>query len=205
MQALFVHGMGRTPFSGWRMLQRLKSAGMTIHTFGYSTAIHDFSHISCRLSVRIASIASHGDYILIGHSLGGILLRAALAMLPATTRQPVRVFLLGSPTRSVCLARRLQGNLIYRALTRDCGQLLASEARMSELPTVAAPTTGIVGVRGLRLTAKVFSGEQNDGVVSVAEVSAPWIADVVRVPVGHTFLPASQRVAEIILEKMARA
>src|ERR1035437_9581561 len=99
MQALFIHGMGRIPLSGWRMLRELRSRGIDTSTFGYATALQNFSQIVNRLSSQIMRLADAGEYILIGHSLGGLLLRSALAALPAGTRAPTRVFLLGSPTQ----------------------------------------------------------------------------------------------------------
>ncbi len=202
MQALFVHGMGRTPLSGRPLLCRLRAAGLKTSTFGYSAATHNFSRIVARLSSRVAQLARHGDYVLIGHSLGGLLLRSALASLPPGTRQPTRVFLLGSPIRSARLAKMLQHNPIYRVVTGDCGQLLASDERMNRIDPVTAPTTGIYGVRGIRPTFNVFSHEPNDGIVSVTETSAPWISDEVRVPVVHSFLPSSTLVAANILERI---
>jgi pimeloyl-ACP methyl ester carboxylesterase len=204
MQALFIHGMGRTPLSGRPLLRKLRSNGIPTSTFGYATAIHTFSQISNRLFSRIEKLAGDGDYILIGHSLGGVLLRSALATLPAGTRAPTRVFLLGSPTRAARLAKSLSGNPVFRIATGDCGQLLASDVRIMAVPAVAAPTTAICGDRGMWLTRGAFRGEPNDGVVSVSETSAAWISNATVVPVVHTFLPASARVAEIIMESISR-
>lgn len=202
MQALFVHGMGRSPLSGWRLLWRLQRAGLETGSFGYSVALEDFAGIQRRLRTRIARLAERGDYVLIGHSLGGVLLRAAVNGLPPGTRLPRHLFLLGSPLRPALLAQRLGANPFYRALTRDCGQLLGSAARMSAVGPVPVPTTGIIGVRGLPRTRSPFRDELNDGVVSLAEVSADWLVDQVRVPVVHTLLPSSRRVAEIILQRL---
>lgn len=204
LQALFVHGMGRSPLSGWPVLRQLRKAGMQTRTFGYVVTVQDFAPIVARLSARLATLASQGDYILIGHSLGGVLLRAALAALPAEVRPPTHVFLLGSPVRASRLARQLQGNPLFRALTGDCGQLLASDPRMQGIGPVTAPVTGIAGVLGASTRIGPFHNEPHDGVVSVSEVSADWLTDAVHVPVAHTFLPASQQVAVVILERMAR-
>jgi len=40
-------------------------------------------------------------------------------------------------------------------------------------------------------------------VVSEPELQADWISDVVHVPVIHPLIPASSRVADIILDRMA--
>jgi hypothetical protein len=34
MQALFVHGMGRTPYSAWGLLRLLRRAGLDTQTLG---------------------------------------------------------------------------------------------------------------------------------------------------------------------------
>lgn len=148
MHALFVHGMGRTPMSGWRMLAKLRARGIATHTFGYATSLQDFDSIRNRLATNIGALSTQGDYVLIGHSLGGVLLRAALATLPTNTRLPRRVFLLGSPILSARLARTLQRNWIYRALTGDCGQLLSDSARMAHIGPSPVPVTSILGVTG---------------------------------------------------------
>jgi hypothetical protein len=123
--------------------------------------------------------------------------------LPDTVTQPRRVFLLGSPVRPARLAERLSHNRVYRLLTGDCGQLLASAPRLGELGPVPVPVSGIVGIRGVDHERGPFRGEPNDGVVAVSEVSAEWITDVVSLPVIHTLLPASQAVAEVILARIS--
>lgn len=204
MRVLFVHGMGRSTLSGWPMLLLLRRAGLKTSTFGYATSLEDFSAISKRLASKILAVAAQEDYVLVGHSLGGVLLRAAINTLPAGARPPRHLFLLGSPQQPARLAQRLHKNPLYRVFTRDCGQLLGSASRMSEVGPVTAPTTSIVGIRGLSSKRSPFNGDANDGVVSVSEASAEWITDQVLIPTVHTLLPSSSRVAEIILDRMAR-
>ena len=202
MQLLCVHGMGRSPLSGGLMLWLLKRSGFRVRVFGYSVSFDDFAGIRARLVERISQVAAQGDYVLVGHSLGGVLLRAALNDLPSGTRKASHLFLLGSPVRPARLANRLRNNLIYKTITRDCGRLLGSAERMAELGPVAVPTTVVVGVRGLPWPKDPFDGELNDGVVARSEVCADWAGDEVHVPVGHTFLPASRCVARLILERI---
>lgn len=205
MQALFVHGMGRSPLSGWPMLRRLRKADISTETFGYMTSSEGFSPIRDRLAGRIAQMASRGDYILIGHSLGGVLIRAALADLPETSRQPGRVFLLGSPVRASRLAHALRDNLLYRMGTGECGQMLASAQAMQEIAPPITPTTGIFGSRGTASKHGPFDGEINDGVVALSEISADWMEEAVQLPLIHTLLPSSRLVAEAILQRIAAA
>lgn len=202
LHALFVHGMGRSPLSGWPLLRRLKGAGLKTQTFGYAVTIHGFSAIVERLSARIEKLARQGDYILIGHSLGGVLLRAALAELRADVPRPRHLFLLGSPIQPARLARRLRCNPIFRALTGDCGQLLGSGRRMGEIRVPCVPVTAVTGTRAAPRALGLFGSEPNDGIVSASETYADWIEDRVELPVVHTMLPSSLEAADAILRRL---
>jgi hypothetical protein len=197
--------MGRTPLSGWPVLRQLRRAGLATHTFGYAVSLDDFASIRRRLAARVMTLAQRGDYVLIGHSLGGVLIRAVLNGLPPGAPRPRHVFLLGSPQRPARLAQKLRANRLYRALTRDCGQLLGSPERMASVGAVTVPTTSIAGIGGPSRGLGAFRGEPNDGVVSLAEVSADWITDQVQLPTLHTLLPMSRGVAQIILQRLRLA
>lgn len=197
---MFVHGMGRSPLSGRRLLYHLRRAEFKTTTFGYSVAFNNFHGIVSRLRAHIASLAATEDYILIGHSLGGVLVRAALNTLPPGVALPRHVYLLGSPVLPSRIATRLQHNWLFRMLAGDCGHLLGSVDRMSAIGPPVAPVTGIVGTRGIANLFGIFGDEVNDGLVSVSEVSAPWLTHAVQVPVLHTLLPASALVANIIVQ-----
>lgn len=201
---LFVHGMGRSPLSGWRLLARLRAHGIPTHTLGYAATFQSLATIRTRLVARIKALSAQGDYVLIGHSLGGVLLRAAVAALPPDTPLPRRIFLLGSPIQPSRLAQTLHRNWLFRALAGDCGQLLASPARMAAIGPGRAPTISMVGVAGWRGRLSPFRDEMNDGIVSVAEASAAWVSEVIHIPAWHTYLPSKKQVAQLILERMDR-
>ena len=204
MQALFVHGMGRSPISGWRLLARLRAQGIHTHTLGYAATFQSFASIHQRLVARINALSAHGDYVLIGHSLGGVLLRAAVASLTPGTRLPRQIFLLGSPIQPSCLAQKLQHNWLFRALAGDCGQLLASPTRMAAIEAGSVPTISVVGVSGWTGWLSPFKDEANDGLVSVAEASAAWLTEEIRIPAWHTYLPSNKQVADLVLERIVQ-
>jgi pimeloyl-ACP methyl ester carboxylesterase len=204
MNAVFVHGMGRTSCSWMPTLIRFRARGVTPVVFGYSVALHDFSSIVWRLSTFLAKVSQRGEYVAIGHSLGGVLLRAALYHLPGGTALPEQLFLLGSPVMPSRLAKSLAGNPLFRAATQDCGRLLGSDERMSSVPRAHIPTVAILGTRGWHGRGSPFGTEPNDGIVSVREASAEWFAEEIRVAVVHTLLPSSRQVAGIMLERIIR-
>lgn len=204
MQVMFVHGMGRTPRSGRSLLTTLARAGMETSTFGYLVSLESFAAITDRLRLRISNLAARGDYLLVGHSLGGVLLRAALqAGLPP--RPPLQLFVLGSPFRAVRIARRLRRNLLYRILSRDCGQLLGSDERMMQIAPAPVSITSIAGTRSLVLTRPLFGGVANDGVVAVDEASHELVEDQIDIDERHTWLPANQQVATLLLSRFGRS
>lgn len=202
MQALFVHGMGRTPLSGWPLLRRLRRSGLDTHTFAHWVSRHSFARIVEQLGAQLARIAHDGEYVLIGHSLGGVLLREALRTAPATMRPPRRLFLLGSPIQVSSIAARLGRNPLYRLVTGDCGRLLGSARRMGAIGPPVVPVTAIVGVKGWSLVAGLLPPEPHDGIVTVSETHAPWLTDVVKLPVPHMLLPSDARVSQVILERL---
>jgi hypothetical protein len=205
VQALFVHGMGRSTLSGWRLLARLRAEGITTHAFGYAATFQNFAAIRQRLVARIHAVAAQGDYVLIGHSLGGVLLRAAVASLSSGVQPPRQIFLLGSPVRTVRMAQKLQRNVFYRLLAGDCGQLLASPTRMAQIEPCPIHVTSILGVAGWKGRLSPFRDEMNDGIVAVSEASAEWIAEEIHLPLIHTYMPSNRHVARIILERIASA
>ncbi len=205
MRALFVHGMGRTPLSGVPLLWHLRARGVRTGVFAYVAALENFAAISLRLRQRLLQLAHQAGpagYVVIGHSLGGVLLRDALATLPPGTQLPQRIFLLGSPMQHSRLAQHLHTHIVYRALTGDPGQLLANAQRMAAIPSAAIPTTHIIGISDFRVTANRFGNEPNDGVVAASEAAAPAGHEEVRLPVMHTWLPSSALVSAAILARI---
>lgn len=205
MQALFVHGMGRSPISAIPLFWRLKRHGISPFGFFYSVTFQSFSSISRRLQRKIVKIAARGDFVLIGHSLGGVLIREALSSLPPGTKLPERLFLLGSPVHPSRIARRLRHNWLYRLATQDCGQLLASDERMNQVAASPVATTSIIGTRCLPGLSSLFGNEENDSVVSYQEVAADWIAEEVRFCVTHTFMPSHRSVSAAVIERIPRS
>jgi hypothetical protein len=100
------------------------------------------------------------------------------------------------------MALKLQRNWIYRILAGDCGQLLASHPRMAQIEPGSIPTTGILGVAGWKGRLSPFRGEMNDGIVSVSEASAEWVAEEIHLPLLHTYMPSNRHVAKVILERL---
>jgi len=198
--ALLVHGMGRSRLSMLRLAHALRVAGIESYQFGYFTAWESVDRIAGRLSLRIAELAT-GDYVLIGHSLGGVLLRLAVASLPPDVRRPARLIMIGTPNRSPLLARRFEHAWWYRIRNGEVGRFLASEARMARLPDPGIPCTVIAGTRGIHQSWSPFGAEENDGLVSVSETEFPAAEEWIKVDARHVSMMNHRETRRLIVER----
>jgi pimeloyl-ACP methyl ester carboxylesterase len=204
MQILFVHGLGRSPLCGAALLRQLRSQGCQTSNFSYLAALESVDSITARLVRSIRRMASKGDYVLIGHSLGGVLLRLALRSLPGGTRLPRRLILIASPIKSSRLARWSRSYRLYRMFGNDCGALLASAKRMAEIGRPPVPTLCFIGTRSPKNTRRAFPGEASDGVLSLSEVYAPWAQEIVRIADDHLNLPSNAQLIERVCLHLAQ-
>lgn len=183
---------------------RLRRHGMGASLFGYVAAVERFDRIVRRLRQRLTAEANAGEYVVVGHSLGGLLLRAAIAELPPAVRPPRHLFMVATPNQSPRLARRFHRNPLFRLLTGDAGQLLADVGRVGAIPIPRLPTTIIAGVSGWRETGSWFRQEANDWIVALSEVRLADVDDLVTLNAGHTFVMNHREVVQVILGRVGR-
>ena len=195
---LLVHGMGRTPVSMWRLARALRGAGVATEQFAYATAWESVDGIVRRLQRRLIALAA-ADYVVVGHSLGGLLLRAAIGSLPDGVHRPGHLIMLGTPNRSPRLARRFEHSWWYRLLNGDAGALLASEARLARIPSPDMPCTIVAGTRGVSGRWSPFGREPNDGLVAMSETQLDGCLERIEVPARHPFLMNDATARRVIL------
>jgi hypothetical protein len=184
--------MGRTPLSLGRLSRFLRRNGHQIERVGYVAAVESFTRIRGRVRRRLEALARRGErYAVIGHSLGGLALRAALGNLAPA---PMCLIMLATPNQSPRLARRLQRFWPYRLLTGETGQLLASEKFFLQLPPPPVPYTIIAGNAGPRGRRSPFRNDVNDWLVSVEETKVVPGDRPIVLPVGHTFMMNDRQV-----------
>jgi pimeloyl-ACP methyl ester carboxylesterase len=199
MQALLVHGMGRTPLSMFRLGRKLRRAGHTVDLLGYTTAVEPFARIVLRVQERFARIAARGPYVVVGHSLGGLLARAALGGRPSSFIWPAHLIMLGTPNRPPRQARRFGKLLAYRWINGECGQLLTQDDFFAQLPPLSIPYTLVAGTRGTP-GGGAFGNEPNDGLVAVSETLVAPSDTPITIPAWHTFMMNDSRALAVILQ-----
>ncbi|MBP7252640.1 MAG: alpha/beta hydrolase [Alphaproteobacteria bacterium] len=197
---ILVHGMGRGPLSLALLAWRLKRAGYRTHLFYYLATFEKFDVCAERLARFITHRTAGQDYAFIGHSLGTVLLRAALPQLP---RLPKASFLIAPPTLACQFALRLKNFWLYRWLTQEMGQRLADPNFMASLPV--PPNSHIfAGDAGPRWSWWPCGNAPNDGILTIAETRLPDVPHTV-LPAVHSFIMNRPEIAAAILARLDKA
>ena len=199
MRAVLVHGMGRTAPSMSLLAARLRRTGVRPKLFTYFPALETFERCSARLSKYIEGQTQGASFVVIGHSLGSVLLRSACARLHMP---PKATFFLAPPSKACRAARFFAPRLIYKVAMGEMGQLLADPQFMEGLPIPRGLVRIYAGTGGPVGRWSPFGIEPNDGILAVHETVLPGIAPV-RVRKLHTFIMNSADIAADILETCA--
>ena len=167
--------------------------------------MHAFSYASVRadLHANAAKLASFLDTLdadtvhLVGHSLGGILIRALFQDHPR--QKPGRIVTLGAPHGGSRVAQHLNRHAFWRrVMGKGVAQLLADEPQQWTAP--AREIGAICGTRSFGLGRWLYRDlpRPNDGLLTVKESAFPAAQEHMALPVSHTGMLFSREVAEQI-------
>lgn len=196
MNAILIHGMGRTPIAMSILAARLQTSNIRPHLFGYSVTFERWDDCIQRLENFITKRIKTDEYIIIGHSLGTVLTRATL---PRLIHKPAACFFLAPPTKVCKAARNFSHHRLAKLLTGEIGGLLANTQFMESLTQTGVPTKIYAGTGGPRGRYSPFGEEPNDGVLTVKETLLPNVP-IQTVPVIHTFIMNSKVVSQDIVQ-----
>jgi len=189
VHGLWVPALVMTPLGA--MLAR---AGHRMHLFGYFGRKASLAAHAARLADFVRARAPRGAHV-IGHSLGGLVVLEAFARAPGLAVG--RVVLLGTPARG-CLAGRRLAHTDWGRWILGASETLWHEGRAARWPR-AEPLGVVAGTRvlGLGRVLGRLPGA-NDGVVRVEETEVEGMRDRLILPVGHSEMVVSPRVARAV-------
>lgn len=147
---LLVHGLYHNTSAWFSFRRELARAGMRLsRAFGYSSFGQDFSSIAAALAGEVRAMAAQsptGRVVLVGHSLGGLLIRAACTE-PGVCACVAGIVTLGTPHRGSSLSGSIAIGRLGRSLERD-GAVMRLLERREECPVPAlslfSPVDGMV-------------------------------------------------------------
>jgi pimeloyl-ACP methyl ester carboxylesterase len=192
---VLLHGLGRTPRSMRRLERSLRASGYDTLNVGYpsfSARVEDLARLAAE---RIAAGRPRGGapdgtrLHLVGHSLGGILIRWMIANQPPAG--VARVVLLAAPNQGSRLADFAAPWLSW--LMRPLPDLTTDETNAAH--TIPAPAGVPIGV---------IAGSW-DWTVPVERAGLLGAADFVVAQSGHMFLPDVKEVHELTARFLATA
>ena len=190
---VLVHGLWMPAAVMWPMGRRLQRHGFVPHRFSYPSRRVTVAEHAARLDGWLAERFTPGQPLaLVGHSLGGMVLRALAGRRPAWFAN-ARTVMLGTPNQGASGAGFIAQWREGRWWLGVAGRELATPAA-AEFPVPPGPVGIIAGTRW-RWWTRWFLEGPNDGLVRVAETALPG-AEVRTFPVGHTGLLFNRGVAE---------
>jgi pimeloyl-ACP methyl ester carboxylesterase len=188
-EVILAHGLWVPGVVMQPLAARLARAGFRCHTFSYMGALRPLEVHAERLA-RLAREVGPAHFV--GHSLGGLVILEALNLKPQVAAG--RVVLLGTPARGCYAGRRIAR---YPAGRWFLGQseTLWREGRLAHWtrPEALGVIAGSLPL-GLGRLFGALPGV-NDGVVSLAETEVEGMADRAEMPIGHSAMLISARVA----------
>ena len=146
-------------------------------------AVANVGHPSVRLPVEVharaasqaaAALAEDGaeEVAFVGHSLGGLIAREAMARAGSDGWNRGALVVLGSPASGSAIAHLLRRFPLYKAVLGPCGQTVTPAGASLVAPAQARGVGVIAGGNGRGGWNPLLRGD-NDGVVSVSETRMP--------------------------------
>ncbi|HEX5831246.1 MAG TPA: hypothetical protein VFY16_09720 [Gemmatimonadaceae bacterium] len=193
---VLLHGLGRGSRSMRPLARDAERLGWRVLNVGYPSRRLGVQALAAEVGRSIAAFAPGEPLHFVTHSMGGILVRAAVAMGAIPAARVRRVVMLAPPNRGSEVADALARSRLYRLLLGPAGQELGTGAASVplRLPAVPFECGVIAGARSLNpLLSRLIPGA-NDGKVSVTRAQVDGMRAWLVVPHGHTFLMHSRAV-----------
>jgi hypothetical protein len=191
MQLVFIDGIGGKRYMRGGLIRFFSKLGYSVDCFDYSASKQSFAGIKDGLQQFLTEVGARGDYMAIGYSFGGVLIRQILQESGENFRKPARLVLLASPIRAVRLSLRTSSWRIFKLLAGECGQVTADSAIMDRISMPEIPTACIYGVWPWLGPLGFFDGFKlpHDGMLAVEEVLVPSAEVSIPIQASHAFIP----------------
>jgi triacylglycerol lipase len=191
---VLLHGLGRTPRAMWAIERAARARGYRVLNLGYPSRRGGVAQHASGIARTLRDSAPSGQLHFVTHSLGGIVLRQAVAAGELPVARIARVVMLAPPNDGSEVAdafwrrrglRRL-GPVVLGPAGADLGT--GDDALVRQLPPVTFELGVIAGTRSLNpVFSRLIEGD-DDGKVGVRRAAVPGMSAFLTVPRSHTFL-----------------
>lgn len=191
-----LHGILRSSKSMQAMTNALREDGYTVFPFDYPSTQVSIPDAAEYLHQVIDHLDGIDEIALVGHSMGGLVIRAYFA--EHHDPRIKRAVMLGTPNYGAELADRLQSMLITKVVAGPAGRQLRTSDLAPALPAPPVEFAVIAGARGNDSGWNPLIPGDDDGTVTVASTRLAGAADFTTVPVLHHALTSSPEALQAV-------
>lgn len=189
-QLVLLHGIARTRHSLWPIARAGAAHRYRVASIGYPWRTGSIEELAAIVAARVDHAVPTGNFDVVTHSMGGIILRVAAArgLIPAGRIR--RVVMLAPPSQGSELAEGLRRHRLFKWVFGPAALQLGTGAESAPLALPPLPfECGVIAGRRtfVPLAQRIFDGP-GDGRVSVARARADGMADFIVVDRAHTFM-----------------
>ena len=195
-QVVLLHGFGRQGNAMFLLQKRIREAGFTAHSIEYASLQEPPDVILEKVAVQI-ELCCRDDrrpVHFVGHSLGGLIIRAYLDEKPLENLG--RVVLLGTPNQGSELVDIYDDSWLIKILGPTARVLGTDDNSFpSRIGPPYYPLGIIAGTAGINPLTKDHLPGPDDGLVSVKSTKIDGMTDFLTVDTGHSMLRYNETVA----------
>lgn len=192
---ILLHGLGRSDSAMWLLQGRLEEAGYKVYALDYDSFQQSPLQIldSVFMSIEECCREVDGTLHFVGHSLGGLIIRAYLAKHDVSKLG--KVVLIGTPNHGTPLVDTYRDSW-WMQFAGEMALALGTDSTSfaKSLPNPDYPFGVIAGVTDSGFNDDVFQGA-HDGLVPVASTKLEGMSDFVQIEVGHSAMRYDGNVA----------
>lgn len=193
---VLIHGLGRSNMAMWKLASRLEEAGYEVHRVGYSSFNTTSDEVIADISQQINDCCAQNQTAVhfVGHSLGGLLIRAYLRDNQVSNLG--RVVMIGTPNNGTGVADRYKDHCLINLIPIAAALGTDESSFPNSLPRPNYP----VGIIAGSFAGSVFDENdlpgRDDGVVPVESTKLEGMTDFIEVESGHSMLRYNDEVAQ---------
>jgi pimeloyl-ACP methyl ester carboxylesterase len=203
---VLIHGLGRSSIVFWRLRPYLRRAGYDVETYNYPSTRYGAAALTEMLVADLTRWTGAGRRVhMVGHSMGGILIRGALIDPPPFTLG--RIVMIGSPNKGAGVLNHFGERLFAKRFFGPASaDLVIGSEYLAGLGVPKAEIGVIAGTTRWHLLNPIAYVNHflapdvpNDGTVEVENTHLDGMADFIALPANHTIMCQHPRVMYQVL------
>ena len=193
---VLLHGLGRRKAAMWRLASRLEDAGYRVERVGYKSLKQSPEENLADISKQITACCLNSQSTLhfVGHSLGGLMIRAFLQ--DNDIERLGRVVLIGTPNQGSQIVDHFGEDWWMKLLGPTATKLGSGTEALPSLLSKPHYDVGVIAGVSRALSVNKFVSGDHDGLVAVETTKLTGMKDFVIVETNHSALLYNDEVAK---------